>query len=58
MAVQVQEIGEGGALVRNTVRPGEVIALARTEWEAFLAAVKDGSFDDLSDGPVTAEVEE
>jgi hypothetical protein len=54
--VEVSPIGDGGALVRNTHRPNEVCAFTSQEWEAFLAGVKAGEFDDLT-LPVTAEVD-
>lgn len=54
---EVSRIGDGGALIRNSQRPGEVIALSGEEWDAFVAGVKAGDFDELSATPVTATVD-
>lgn len=35
----------GGALVRHSDKPDEILSYTDAEWEAFLAGAKDGEFD-------------
>jgi hypothetical protein len=45
--VEVGTLGES-VLVRSSADPGgKSVTLSRSEWQVFVAGVKDGDFDDL-----------
>lgn len=44
--VEVAELGDGGRVVRHSQDPnGPRLRFTASEWEAFIAGVKDGEFD-------------
>jgi hypothetical protein len=44
--VEVAELPDGGRAVRDSKDPqGAVLSFTRSEWQAFIAGVRDGEFD-------------
>lgn len=45
--IRVKLLENGSVLVGSTMEPGDLLFTA-AEWDAFIAGVKDGEFDNLA----------
>ncbi|WP_019633154.1 DUF397 domain-containing protein [Actinomadura atramentaria] len=49
--VNHKEFGDRAVVMRATNNEGPTLYFTEAEWEAFIAGVKDGEFDDLLEEP-------
>ncbi|RKS71670.1 uncharacterized protein DUF397 [Actinomadura pelletieri DSM 43383] len=53
--VQHKDFGERAVVMRDAKNPeGPILYFTEAEWDAFIAGVKDGEFDDLLEDPTEA----